>query len=108
MPLLNCLSVVVCSDCFNRRRPAGMESQLKSAGKGGPDMLDVHSTSTVGGGVGDTFGEDAASEEMTLTPWTRMVARYSTSIFKSPFLPCEPCRYTCILFRFSICLLLAT
>ena len=54
-----------------------MESQFKSMGKGGLEVVDVKSSSTtVGGGVGDTFGEDAASEEMTLTPWTRMVARY--------------------------------
>lgn len=79
MPLLNCISMVVCSNYFNCRRAAGMESQFKSSGKGGPEVLDVNSSATVGGGVGDTFGEDAASEEMTLTPWTRMVARYFIS-----------------------------
>jgi malate dehydrogenase (oxaloacetate-decarboxylating)(NADP+) len=56
-----------------------MESQFKSTGKGGQDVLDVNNSATVGGGVGDTFGEDAATEEMTLTPWTRLVARYFIS-----------------------------
>jgi malate dehydrogenase (oxaloacetate-decarboxylating)(NADP+) len=60
-----------------------MESQFKSTGKGGPDVLDVNNSSTVGGGVGDTFGEDAASEEMTLTPWTRLVAS-GTELLRDP------------------------
>lgn len=52
-----------------------MESQLKGLRNGGPDVLDLKSTPTIGGGVGDTFGEDAATEDQTLTPWTRIVAR---------------------------------
>ena len=52
-----------------------METQLKGLQNGTPDVLDLKNTPTVGGGVGDTFGEDAATEDQTLTPWTRMVAR---------------------------------
>lgn len=57
------------------RKNSAMESQLKGLRNGGPDVLDLKSTPTIGGGVGDTFGEDAATEDQTLTPWTRIVAR---------------------------------
>jgi malate dehydrogenase (oxaloacetate-decarboxylating)(NADP+) len=51
-----------------------METQLKGMRDGAPDVLDLDKAPTVGGGVGDTFGEDAATEDQTLTPWTRVVA----------------------------------
>ena len=51
-----------------------MESQLKELRNGAPDVLDLKNAPTVGGGVGDTFGEDAATEEESFTPWSRVVA----------------------------------
>jgi malate dehydrogenase (oxaloacetate-decarboxylating)(NADP+) len=52
-----------------------METQFKELRNGAPDVLDLKNAPTTGGGVGDTFGEDAATEEQTLTPWSRVVAR---------------------------------
>lgn len=34
--------------------------------------------STVGGGVKDTYGEDQATQDQPITPWTVSVARYRT------------------------------
>lgn len=50
-------------------------TQLKELHIGPRDILDLKETSTVGGGEGDTFGEDAATENQTITPWARIVAR---------------------------------
>jgi malate dehydrogenase (oxaloacetate-decarboxylating)(NADP+) len=51
-----------------------MENQLKAA-RGGPDVLDLDNSELVGGGgVGDTYCEDAASENQAFTPWSRNVA----------------------------------
>lgn len=36
----------------------------------------VDPKSTVGGGVQDVYGEDQATEEQLVTPWTYSVARY--------------------------------
>lgn len=58
-----------------QQRVAAMETQFKGMRDGAPDVLDLDKAPTVGGGVGDTFGEDAATEDQTLTPWTRVVAR---------------------------------
>ena len=33
-----------------------------------------HKISTVSGGVRDVFGEDTATEDQTVTPWSRNVA----------------------------------
>lgn len=52
-----------------------METQLKELHTGGPDVEDLKKDTGVGGGVGDTFGEDTATEDQTLTPWVRIVAR---------------------------------
>jgi malate dehydrogenase (oxaloacetate-decarboxylating)(NADP+) len=54
---------------------SAMETQFKELRNGAPDVLDLKNAPTTGGGVGDTFGEDAATEEQTLTPWSRVVAR---------------------------------
>ena len=60
----------------SERKLFAMETQSRGAQIGTPDVLDLKNSPTVGGGVGDTFGEDAATEDQTLTPWTRRVARY--------------------------------
>lgn len=61
--------------CSRRHRnlPA-MENQVKGMMSGGLDVSDLKNANTVGGGVGDTFGEDAATEEQPFTPWARIVA----------------------------------
>ena len=42
-----------------------------------PDVLDLDNSGlVVGGGVGDTYSEDAASGNQLFTPWSRSVARY--------------------------------
>lgn len=52
-----------------------METQLKGLHTGVPDVEDLKKDTGIGGGVGDTFGEDTATEDQTLTPWVRIVAR---------------------------------
>ncbi|KAL1547682.1 malate dehydrogenase (oxaloacetate-decarboxylating) (NADP(+)) [Salvia divinorum] len=46
-----------------------MESFLKEH-RGGESVLDLSPRSTVGGGVEDVYGEDRASEDQLVTPWT--------------------------------------
>ncbi|XP_042051075.1 NADP-dependent malic enzyme [Salvia splendens] len=50
-----------------------MESFLKEH-RGGESVLDLSPRSTVGGGVEDVYGEDRASEDQLVTPWTVSVA----------------------------------
>ncbi|KAL3642950.1 hypothetical protein CASFOL_013765 [Castilleja foliolosa] len=50
-----------------------MESFLKEQ-RGGECVLDLSPRSTVGGGVEDVYGEDRASEDQLVTPWTVSVA----------------------------------
>ncbi|KAL8040544.1 hypothetical protein ABFX02_10G105400 [Erythranthe guttata] len=50
-----------------------MESFLKMQ-RGGECVLDLSPRSTVGGGVEDVYGEDRASEDQLVTPWTVSVA----------------------------------
>ncbi|KAM7509583.1 hypothetical protein LguiA_020036 [Lonicera macranthoides] len=50
-----------------------MESTLKEM-RDGPSVLDMDPKSTVGGGVGDVYGEDCATEDQLVTPWTVSVA----------------------------------
>lgn len=38
-------------------------------------MAQEYSNATVGGGVEDMYGEDRATEEQLVTPWTFSVAR---------------------------------
>jgi malate dehydrogenase (oxaloacetate-decarboxylating)(NADP+) len=53
-----------------------MESTMKGIrGGGAPCVLDMDDAATVGGGVEDTYGEDRATEEQLVTPWTVSVAR---------------------------------
>ncbi|KAG4136487.1 hypothetical protein ERO13_D07G008800v2 [Gossypium hirsutum] len=50
-----------------------MESTLKEM-RGGESVLDLSPKATVGGGVEDVYGEDCATEEQLVTPWTHSVA----------------------------------
>ncbi|PPD98038.1 hypothetical protein GOBAR_DD04977 [Gossypium barbadense] len=50
-----------------------MESTLKEM-RGGESVLDLSPKATVGGGVEDVYGEDCATEEQLVTPWTYSVA----------------------------------
>jgi hypothetical protein len=52
-----------------------MESMLKPVRGGEKDVLDKDANATPQGGVNDTYGEDAATEDLPVTPWARMVAR---------------------------------
>ncbi|OMO58281.1 Malic oxidoreductase [Corchorus olitorius] len=50
-----------------------MESFLKEI-RGGESVLDLSPRATVGGGVEDVYGEDCATENQLVTPWTYSVA----------------------------------
>ena len=52
-----------------------MESTLKEM-RDGASVLDMDPKSTVGGGAEDVYGEDCATEDHLVTPWTVSVARY--------------------------------
>jgi malate dehydrogenase (oxaloacetate-decarboxylating)(NADP+) len=51
-----------------------MESTVKDA-RNGPSGWVVDNKSTVGGGVQDIYGEDCATEDQIITPWSISVAR---------------------------------
>lgn len=42
-------------------------------------VLEMDAKTTVGGGVEDVYGEDSATEDQLVTPWTVSVARYNRS-----------------------------
>jgi malate dehydrogenase (oxaloacetate-decarboxylating)(NADP+) len=50
-----------------------MDSTMKEL-RGGKSVLDLDPKSTVGGGVEDPYGEDRATEDQLVTPWTISVA----------------------------------
>lgn len=52
-----------------------MESTLKDI-RDGASVLDMDPKSTVDGGVVDVYGEDRATEDQLVTPWTSSVARF--------------------------------
>lgn len=54
------------------RRRRGLCSWFLSMDHG----TSVDAKSTVGGGVQDIYGEDCATEDQLITPWTLSVARY--------------------------------
>ncbi|XP_043722734.1 NADP-dependent malic enzyme isoform X1 [Telopea speciosissima] len=56
-----------------RKVKAVMESTLKEM-RDGASVLDMDPKSTVGGGVEDTYGEDSATVDQLVTPWTYSVA----------------------------------
>lgn len=51
-----------------------MESQLREVRNGSPATWDNDSPRTVFAGVRDVFGEDSATEDQLVTPWSRNVA----------------------------------
>ncbi|XP_058206708.1 NADP-dependent malic enzyme [Rhododendron vialii] len=51
-----------------------MDSTTKKVRPGGASVLDFDLKSTVGGGVEDAYGEDRATEDQLVTPWTITVA----------------------------------
>lgn len=51
-----------------------MESTLKEIGYD-ESVLDLNDKAGVAGGVGDIYGEDRATEDQSITPWTFSVAR---------------------------------
>ncbi|OIV94281.1 hypothetical protein TanjilG_00030 [Lupinus angustifolius] len=59
-----------------------MESVLKGV-RGGECVLDLSPRSTVGGGVEDIYGEDCATEDQLITPWTFSVAS-GCSLLRDP------------------------
>lgn len=52
-----------------------MENTLKEMREGSSVIADVDSKTTVGGGVQDVYGEDSATDEQFVTPWSVSVAR---------------------------------
>lgn len=52
-----------------------MESTLKEISSNGDSVLDMKDKCGVAGGVEDTYGEDRATEDQPITPWTFSVAR---------------------------------
>ncbi|XP_049373518.1 NADP-dependent malic enzyme-like isoform X1 [Solanum verrucosum] len=56
-----------------RRRGIVMESTLKELSNG-ESVLDIKDKCGVAGGVEDMYGEDRATEDQTITPWTFSVA----------------------------------
>lgn len=69
-----------------------MENTLKEV-RENATVIEKDSKSTVTGGVGDVYGEDSASEDQTITPWTFSVARLKRFNFS-------------IMFRYFLCSLL--
>ncbi|CAN1822198.1 NADP-dependent malic enzyme [Linum perenne] len=51
-----------------------MESTMKEK-RNGASVLELDPKSTVGGGVKDVYGEDCATEDQLVTPWTVSVSR---------------------------------
>ncbi|KAH9544841.1 hypothetical protein CY35_12G016400 [Sphagnum magellanicum] len=51
-----------------------MEGMLKPLRSGDKEVLDKDASATPQGGVNDTYGEDAASQDLPITPWSRIVA----------------------------------
>lgn len=53
-----------------------MSSTLKEMKNGGDVSVTEDYVNGVGGGVRDLYGEDSATEDQLITPWTFSVARY--------------------------------
>lgn len=49
------------------------DKEIKEAS---PLMADVDSNPTAAGGVHDVYGEDSATEDQSVTPWSVSVARF--------------------------------
>jgi len=63
-----------------------METMLKPVRGGEKDVLDKDASATPQGGVNDTYGEDAATEDLPITPWARIVARSLFFLWMFPWL----------------------
>ncbi|KAA8523165.1 hypothetical protein F0562_009588 [Nyssa sinensis] len=59
-----------------------MESTFKDL-RGGASVLDMDPKHTVGGGVEDVYGEDRATEDQLVTPWTISIAS-GYSLLRNP------------------------
>lgn len=66
--------VVVSAASSNGRSGDQSVSLLTEMRDGGAGVID--SNSGVGGGVEDVYGEDSATEDQFITPWSLSVARY--------------------------------
>ncbi|CAL1414311.1 unnamed protein product [Linum trigynum] len=51
-----------------------MESTMNELGSNAASVLDIDPKTSVGGGVEDVYGEDFATEDQLITPWTVSVA----------------------------------
>lgn len=60
------------SSSGDRNAAVLMETNLKAVA---PPVIESDSKASVGGGVEDVYGEDSATEEQNITPWTVSVAR---------------------------------
>lgn len=47
-----------------------------------PAPVEKEIKSTVTGGVADVYGEDSATEDQSITPWTLSVARWNITSFE--------------------------
>lgn len=56
-----------------------VENTRKEIRDGSP-VVEKESKSTVSGGGGDVYGEDTATEDQSITPWTVTVARWERSL----------------------------
>ncbi|KAL8458367.1 hypothetical protein ACS0TY_036038 [Phlomoides rotata] len=52
----------------------GLKETIENAPSKSPSVIEKDSKSTVGGGVEDVYGEDSATEDQYVTPWTVTVA----------------------------------
>lgn len=70
---------VVAASSSNRDRNASvvMESTLQDM-REGASVLGLDPKATVAGGVQDVYGEDAATEDQLVTPWSISVARWDS------------------------------
>lgn len=57
--------------------------RMTSTLKDGKPVPEIYPKETVGGGVEDVYGEDRASEDQLVTPWTLSVARFRSRSLSS-------------------------
>lgn len=67
-------SLKVVASAGERKGTVVMEGVLKES-KDVSSVVEVDNKSTVGGGVQDVYGEDSATEDQFVTPWSISVAR---------------------------------
>lgn len=54
---------------------SGLKETIENAPSKASQVIEKDSKSTVGGGVEDVYGEDSATEDQYVTPWTFNIAR---------------------------------